>query len=94
MKSRATLPSDIIVVLSADVMYIGDLVQPLIASLMMLSHEGSDIFMAHGRNRQAEDAFVKACVGRFACADVPETELHRVYQCSDVRVLKLRKLAA
>ncbi len=88
------MPSDIIVVLSADVMYIGDLVQPLIASLMMLSHEGSDIFMAHGRNRQAEDAFVKACVGRFACADVPETELHRVYQCSDVRVLKLRKLAA
>lgn len=75
-------------------MYIDGLVQPLIASLAALSHEGSEIFMAYGRNRQAEDTFLRACAGTFAHADVPGTELHQVYQCSDVRVLKLRKLAA
>ncbi len=80
--------------LSVDVMYIEDLVQPLITSLTALSHESTEIFLAHGRNRQAEDSFLKACAGRFVHADVPESELHRVYQCSDVRVLKLRKLAA
>ena len=92
--NRERLSCDIAFVLCADVMYIEDLVKPLIASLTALSHKGSDIFMAHGRNRQAEDTFLKACTGSFAHTDVPESELHRVYQCSDVRVLKLRKLTA
>jgi len=78
---------------AADVMYIEDLVRLLIRSLTGLSHEGTEIFMAHGRNRQAEGVFLRACAGTFACSDVPESELHEVYQCSDVRVLKLRKLA-
>ena len=82
------------IVLCADVMYIEDLVQPLLASLTALSHAGSEVFMAYGRNRQAEDKFLRACAGTFAHADVPGTELHHVYQCSDVRTLKLRKLAA
>lgn len=79
--------------LCADVMYIEDLVQPLMASLGGLSHEGSEVFLAYGRNRQAEATFLTACAGTFAYADVPESELHHVYQCSDVRVLKLRKVA-
>ena len=73
-------------------MYIEDLVQPLMASLWGLSREGSEVFLAYGRNRQAEASFLAACAGKFACADVPESKLHHVYQCSDVRVLKLRKL--
>ena len=74
-------------------MYIEDLVQPLLASLGALSHERSEVFLAYGRNRQAEDRFFMACAGRFACSDVPESKLPPVYQCSDVRVLKLHKLA-
>ncbi len=73
-------------------MYLEDLVRPLVASLAAMSHEGCNIYIAYGRNRQAEGAFLKACSGSFACEDVPEEQLHPIYQCSDVRVLKLRKL--
>ena len=74
-------------------MYIEDLVQPLLTSLHALSHNTSEVFVAHGRNRQAEGAFLKVSSGRFSFADVPEEQLHNVYQCSDVRVLKLTRLA-
>ena len=73
-------------------MYIEGLVQPLLTSLYALSHETSEVFLAHGRNRQAEGAFLKACSGRFSYVDVPKEQLHDVYQCSDVRVLKLSRL--
>ena len=74
-------------------MYIEDLVQPLLTSLYALSHDTSEVFLAHGRNRQAEGAFLKASSGRFTFTDVPEEQLHDVYQCSDVRILKLTRLA-
>ena len=74
-------------------MYIVNLVQPLLSSLYALSHDASEVFLAHGRNRQAEGAFLKASSSRFSYMDVPEEQLHDVYQCSDVRVLKLSRLA-
>ena len=74
-------------------MYIEDLVQPLLTSLYALSHDNSEVFLAHGRNRQAEGDFLKASSGRFSHMDVPREQLHDVYQCSDVRVLKLSRLA-
>ena len=84
--------SDTFHMLRADVMYIEALVQPLLASLRALSHKESQVFLAYGRNRQAEESFLTSCAGGFAYADVPESELHPVYQCSDVRVLELQKL--
>ena len=74
-------------------MYIEELVQPLLISLHALSHDTSEVYLAHGRNRQAEGAFLKASSGRFSHMDVPGEQLHNVYQCSDVRVLKLTRLA-
>ena len=72
-------------------MYLEGMVQPLVASLVAISHKDCSIYLAYGRNRQAEGAFLRACSGRFACEDVPEDQLHPIYQCSDVRVLKLSK---
>lgn len=34
-------------------MYIAELIQPLIASLLALSGPDTDVYIAHGRNRQA-----------------------------------------
>ena len=60
---------------------------------------------SYGRNRQAEDAFADACGGEgegegggggaraLAMEDVPEDELDELYQCSDVRVVRLRMRA-
>jgi hypothetical protein len=76
---------------SADVMYLEELVQPLVASLAAISHKDCNIYLAYGRNRQGEGAFLRACSGRFACEDVLEDQLHPIYQCIDVRVLKLSK---
>ena len=43
-------------VFACDVMYIHELVQPLVASLVALSGPSTDIYIAHGRNRQVGGA--------------------------------------
>jgi hypothetical protein len=79
---------------AADVMYIDELVPDLLKSLLLLSHQGSTILIAHGRNRPAEPAFRQAAVKHFSIELVPGDELDEVYQCSDVDVLRLRRLSA
>ena len=81
-------------ILCADVMYIVDAVPALLATLLAVSGARTEVLMAHGRNRQAEAAFLGACAGKFVIEDVPGQELDPVYQCIDVRVLRLRPLGA
>jgi hypothetical protein len=50
------------------------------------------ILLAHGRNRGAEPAFLRAAAGAFSVSRVPEGELDPRYQCSDVDVLSLTLL--
>uniref|UniRef100_A0A383VHV1 Uncharacterized protein n=1 Tax=Tetradesmus obliquus TaxID=3088 RepID=A0A383VHV1_TETOB len=86
-------PFDVIV--ACDVMYIDELVPDLVKSLLLLSHPGSTILIAHGRNRPAEPAFKKEAAQQgFSIELVPGDELDEVYQCSDVDVLRLRRLPA
>jgi hypothetical protein len=72
-------------------MYIEGAIPALAATLRAVSDGATEILLAHGRNRQAEPAFLRACVGKFTAEDVPSSELDAVYQCTDVRVLRLRK---
>ena len=75
----------------ADVMYIEAAVPALVNTLLAVAAPSSEVLLAHGRNRQAEPAFLRACERVFAVADVPE--LDAMYCTSDVRVLRLRKLS-
>eukprot|EP00884_Botryococcus_braunii_P021511 jgi/Botrbrau1/8043/Bobra.13_2s0014.2 len=83
-------PFDVIV--ACDVMYVEAAVGSLVDSLVALSSPTTLILVAHGRNRQAEPAFLTACLGKLALEDVPYDDLHPVYRCSDVRVCRLRCL--
>jgi hypothetical protein len=53
------------------------------------SGRGTQIMIAHGRNRGAEAEFLRRCRGVFDVARVPGSELDPLYQCSDVDVLRL-----
>ena len=75
----------------ADVMYIDSAVPALVSTLAAVAGPATDVLLAHGRNRQAEPAFLSACQRLFAVADVPE--LDSVYSIGDVRVLRLRRLS-
>ncbi|BDA45378.1 probable protein-lysine methyltransferase METTL21D [Coccomyxa sp. Obi] len=79
------------VIIACDVMYIHDAIGNLITTLKAVSTKDTEVFIAHGRNRQAEATFLAACVGSFAVTDVASDELDPLYQCSDVRVMRLRK---
>jgi len=71
-------------------MYVHELVPPLLTSLRLLSHPGSLILLAHGRNRPAEPAFIKQAEQYFSITTVAPDELDDTYQCSDVDVLRLQ----
>lgn len=77
----------------ADVMYIEGAVPALVSTLAAVAGPATDVLLAHGRNRQAEPAFLSACQRLFAVADVPAGELDSVYSTGDVRVLRLRRLS-
>ncbi len=74
----------------ADVMYIHEAIRDLITTIKAVSTRDTEILIAHGRNRQAEGAFLAACEGSFAVTDFASDELDPVYQCSDVRVMRLQ----
>jgi hypothetical protein len=76
----------------ADVMYIEAAAPALVRTLAAAAGPASEVLLAHGRNRQAEPAFLAACAGVFAVADVPAADLDPAYTTGDVRVLRLRRL--
>jgi predicted nicotinamide N-methyase len=78
------------VVVAADCMYVEETAGELADATRALAPAA---VFSYGRNRQAEDAFADACGGgsrALAMEDVPEDELDELYQCSDVRVVRLR----
>lgn len=79
------------VIVPADVMYIDDAVMPLVKTLAAVSAAKTQIFIAHGRNRQAEASFRAAAEAEFDTSEVASEDLDAVYQCSDVTVLRLRR---
>ncbi|KAF8055749.1 METTL21A [Scenedesmus sp. PABB004] len=84
------------VVVACDVMYVHELVADLVASLRALvSPDRGVAYVAHGRNRPAEPAFVAAAAAAgFAVSRVPSAELDPVFQTSDVDVLRLTRAPA
>lgn len=72
-------------------MYIDDAVKPLVATLRAVSTAKTRIYVAHGRNRQAEASFMAAAeAADFDICEIPGEQLDELYQCSDVTVLRLR----
>lgn len=77
-------------VVATDVMYVHEAVPALLAALRALSEApGAEVLLAHGRNRPAEAAFLEAAAAHFSVEEVPEAELHDIYRCIDVTVLRL-----
>jgi predicted nicotinamide N-methyase len=77
-------------VVATDVMYVHEAVPALLAALRALSEApGAEVLLAHGRNRPAEAAFLEAAALHFSVQEVPEAELHDIYRCIDVTVLRL-----
>ena len=74
-------------------MYIEAAVPALVNTIAAVAGPSSEVLLAHGRNRQAEPAFLRACEQVFAVADVPAAELDAMYCTGDVRVLRLHKLS-
>jgi Lysine methyltransferase len=75
----------------ADVMYLNDAIPALVTTLQSVGNMATDFFIAHGRNRQAEQAFFEAVDGQFIVADVDVSELDDDYQADDIRVMRLKK---
>ena len=73
-------------------MYIDAAVPDLVATLYATCSAESEVYIAHGRNRQAEDRFLHCCKGLFKVTVVEKDQLDDVYQTGDVDVLLLHKL--
>lgn len=73
-------------------MYIVDAIPALVKSLRDFSGPKTEIFICHGRNRQAEPQFLAAIQRHFSAVELAKGELDDVYNCVDVRVLKLQQL--
>ena len=72
-------------------MYIEEEVNSLVQTLLQLAAPTTQIIIAHGRNRQAEGRFLEAAQQSFSISDVASEELDSIYQCTDVRVLRLMR---
>lgn len=74
----------------ADVMYIEAAIPDLVKSLVAAAAPFTDIYISHGRNRQAEHVFQNCCKGKFLVSQVSSSQLDEVYQTGDVDVLHLQ----
>jgi hypothetical protein len=93
------------IVVATDCMYIAEAASDLVDTFIALVPEGGEaasdkspppVLMSYGRNRQGEGDFLAACDGltsgkarTLTMADVGESELDELYQCSDVRVVNV-----
>lgn len=73
-------------------MYIEAAIPDLITTLCATCSERSQVYIAHGRNRQAEEKFLQCCKGLFEVSVVGNDQLDTVYHTGDVDVLMLHKL--
>ncbi len=72
-------------------MYIEEAVDPLVDSLTKLCSSKTEVLLAYGRNRFAEDHFIAKCQPIFSIVEVSSRDLDEKYQCVDVTVLKLQR---
>ncbi|PSC72502.1 lysine methyltransferase METTL21D [Micractinium conductrix] len=80
------------VIAACDVMYVCEAIPALVASLAALVARGGEIYISHGRNRQAEPEFLAHAAAHFSVETVGSEELDEVYQSADVDVLRVRPL--
>ena len=73
-------------------MYMEDAIPDLLKTLIYAADHGSEIFIAHGRNRQAEATFVRLCNERFRMTHLTDSDMDEVYQTVDVDVLQLSRI--
>ncbi len=76
---------------TADVMYIVEAIPALVRTLRTVSDaQTTRIFLAHGRNRQAEAAFLEQCQPHFTVRTLDSSELHPNFHSIDIDVMELR----
>eukprot|EP00891_Asterochloris_glomerata_P006038 jgi/Astpho2/6038/Aster-03993 len=72
-------------VFSNDVMYIVEAIPALVRTLRTVSDaQTTRIFLAHGRNRQAEAAFLEQCQPHFTVRTLDSSELHPNFHSIDI----------
>eukprot|EP00250_Pteridium_aquilinum_P004633 c14845_g1_i2 orf=118-843(+) len=79
------------VVLAADVMYDASIVGAFLQTVRMVATPSASVFLAYGRNRQAEEQFLKEVKQTFSIERIEIEQLDDVYQCIDVDVFVMRK---
>ena len=79
------------VVLAADVMYDEYVINDFVQTLRNIATSSTTIFLAYGRNRQAEEVFSHKALKWFSVEKIETSELDEVYQCVDVDVFMIRK---
>ena len=79
------------VVLAADVMYDECVINDFVQTLRNIATSSTTIFLAYGRNRQAEEDFSHKALKWFSVEKIETNELDEVYQCVDVDVFMIRK---
>ena len=73
-------------------MYIQEAVPDLVTTLSDLCGPDTEVLIAHGRNRSAEDLFLAALAARkWSVSKVAESVLHPSYVAPDVTVLSVCK---
>ena len=77
----------------ADVMYIEAAIPDLVKTLVAAASPFTDIYISHGRNRQAEHVFQNCCQEKFLVSQVGSSQLDEVYQTGDVDVLHLQSMS-
>lgn len=73
-------------------MYVEDAVSDLVQTLACAADQDTEIYIAHGRNRQAEATFIRLCSDRFHITQLARCDMDEIYQTVDVDVLKLFKI--
>ena len=75
---------------TADVMYIIEAIPTLLRTLCAVSAESTRVFLAYGRNCQAEAAFLEQCQPHFTVRTLDSAELHPDFHSTDICVWELR----
>lgn len=79
------------VVLAADVMYDASVIPAFLQTVHNVATFSTSIFLAYGRNRQAEEEFLKEVKQWFSIERIEMEELDEVFQCIDVDMFVMRK---
>lgn len=79
------------VILAADVMYDACVIPAFLQTLRSIATSSTRIFLAYGRNRQAEEQFLQEVGKWFSVESIGVEELDEVYRCIDVDVFVMTR---